>query len=287
MAMLRKLKPRRSVRRLWRRRLSVLIMALLTPAILWLSLSQRGQQWCQHQFSQFLLNFTPLVREVVLQTDRPMRLEPIRQQLQLQAGDPLFWLPTRSILDWLMRDREIQNVALARNLRGQVTLHLWLRQPVAMIAGKQRRYVDADGVIFNMSVPPTDLDLPVITGIPDGWQQMNPNRQLLLMLALNLKEELETLLPQHGQQLSEINLDAQLGYSVFTDKVGGTIVFGLPPFTAKLQNLDTLLNSLQTRLSDIEILDLDYNKKAFVRFKHQGNTIFAGRQEAWPKKKST
>jgi hypothetical protein len=52
-------------------------------------------------------------------------------------------------------------------------------------------------------------------------------------------------------------------------------MFGTPPFTDKIARLIVIVDKLKPRLRDIEFLDLDYNRKAVVRFRVGGQQIFA------------
>lgn len=52
---------------------------------------------------------------------------------------------------------------------------------------------------------------------------------------------------------------------MISDRIGGPVLFGLPPFDQKVERFMALLELLRDRLSLIERIDLDYSDEAFVR----------------------
>ena len=139
-------------------------------------------------------NFSPVVTEIRVVADYPMKTNRVKRLISIQPGDPLLYLPASQVAKDLKEIGEIRSVSLTRTFRGMVTIELKLRRALAMVAGNPNRYVDVEGEIYEASIPPTDLDLPVITGIRQQWQTNNGERRELLLTALKLAHEISPIL---------------------------------------------------------------------------------------------
>jgi cell division septal protein FtsQ len=290
-------------RRRRKRRLILLSLAMLTLVLSILGFfryARLGKMIIHYPYITFmrtnLYRLSPKVTEVTIQlVELPLNtnseaptpnidVNQIRRFSNIHPGDPLFFLPLTKILDRLAEISEFENVAIRRQLNGRVVIELKLRQPVAMIVGLNNQqanyYTDAQGFVFVGHAFDQQTDLPVISGLSKDWNVITPERRRIVLAALELIDRTQAVLKDHHQLLSEVHIDMNEGFSLFTDKIGGKILFGLPPYETKISRLNTLLQHLEGRLGDVEWLDLDYNNKAFVKFKHQGQEIFAETEKA-------
>lgn len=261
----------------------VTLLFIVMPVALFLRFSEAGRFITGYDYQQLaqstLYRLSPEVRDVRVNllglksnasVSSEFNIDDLKALANIQPGDPLLFIPTNEILSRLGQIPEFQQLSIRRELNGTVSIDITLRQPTAMVVGigggDGTYYTDADGFVFKSHLFAEDVDFPVITGLPKDWQVITDDRRHLIVAALDLMNQVQESFQATGS-VSEVHLDINEGYSLFTDQVGGKIVFGLPPFEQKVQRLSTLLKQLDGRLGDIESLDLDYNSKAFVKFR--------------------
>ncbi len=222
-----------------------------------------------------LSRLSPEVKQVHLSADGPIDLNQMRQIAAIPSGSPLLFFSAKRVLARLRAHPLVDQATLSRRLNGVVHIDIQLRQPVAIVGGRGLTYTDSAGNTFKTLEPGDLLDFPIITGIQDGRTMIHTERQQVVKTALQLLQLTEEWFQQQGHTISEVHVDPTAGYSLFTNRVGGCIVLGMPPFENKVARMQRILERLEDRLFDIELLDLDYNSRAFVRWKHQGHQILA------------
>ncbi|HQL00573.1 MAG TPA: FtsQ-type POTRA domain-containing protein [Smithellaceae bacterium] len=138
----------------------------------------------------------------------------------------------------------VKRVVVGRELPDRLVVDVCERKPVALVKQKGGFYLmDAEGVVFKKLYRGDDVDLAVITGLPDE----DPTRRRLLPEALALLERLSA--PERGERLglvSEVKLDEIFGLSLLTDR-GLLLKLGMDQYEQKLKQLDIVLADLEKR----------------------------------------
>ena len=247
-----------------------LMIAILTSSFVALVAVGKWQQdRIQAQLNQFIARFTPAIRSIEVHSRAGIDKKEIVRLSELKVGTPLLFLDSQEVTKKITTHPEIKHVRVSRRLTGDVVIGVSLREPVAIVAGSKLSYTDSEGNIFKFLTHKDRTDYPVITGVPDDWEIMSSNRREIIRGALKLLGAVAQQLPSKQLPISEVNVDPSVGYSLFSSKISGPIIVGLPPFFERIERLRQIFDRLQDKLIDIETIDLDYNSKAFVRFKHQ------------------
>ena len=140
------------------------------------------------------------------------------------------------------------------------------RKPVAILSLDYLYYIDDSGKIFKLLEGNDRLDLPVITGLkPEDLQQdPEPAKQKLretvgLLQALQFRQNLKL------EDISEVHVDQQRGYSLITCRGGVPIKLGFQNFSSKLDRLEKVFKGLKSRLLALAYIDLNVDDRVIVR----------------------
>lgn len=167
----------------------------------------------------------------------------------------------------------IERAKIKRILPDQLEISIIEREAVALINLSQLYLVDKKGTIFKKAEKEDGFVLPVLTGVT--WKNLMNNQQLYTLLitqALTLMD----LFEKEGIPLatiSEINLDATFGLTVFTTLHATQIQMGFPPFQEKCKHLYAILHDLEQKNLLPQTIDLNYSNKAFVKGTPRSETI--------------
>ena len=86
--------------------------------------------------------------------------------------------------------------------------------------------------------------------------------------------------------ISEINLDATFGLTVFTTRSATQIEMGFSPFQEKCTRLYTILDDLEQKDLIPQVINLNYRHKAFIKIKPQYEKVKStkkGGEKQWEK----
>ena len=124
--------------------------------------------------------------------------------------------------------------------------------------------MDTSGVIFKKYSAEEGLDLPVVTGL---------SKESLASGGENLEERLMELISVLTNRsgfnitnVSEINIDADHGLSLFTLDEGVRLDVGMGSFEEKLASFEKILGTRGGVLKGIEAFDLNNYREVIVRF---------------------
>jgi cell division protein FtsQ len=147
-----------------------------------------------------------------------------------------------------------------------VVIRLQERQPRAIIHLGYLYYVDSDGEIFKMLDAGDRLDYPLISGVDRQFLLDKPEQaRELLQGALGLLAELRQRQVFGIDQVSELQVDPQVGLTLYTYRGGVPVLFGQNGYRTKLDRLERIYRELQPRLSVIDYIDLNVVERVIVK----------------------
>jgi hypothetical protein len=156
----------------------------------------------------------------------------------------------------------IRDAKLQLQFPSGVHIEVEEQKPVMMLAMGRFWYVNDAGEIFRES-DSSDVDYPVLTGIPDGWDRTEPVIvQRILQEAVALLVDCSIPLVGGLRNLSEVHFDKHMGFSVVL-RNGSEIIFGFYSPQSRIERLQKMVeNGL-----DIEIpqrIELDADRVAIA-----------------------
>jgi len=137
-----------------------------------------------------------------------------------------------------------------------------LRDPLAILAGKEVMVVDRKARLVPLSLAREGTDLPVITGLED-----EPNRAELLRNALDALNELRRRHYALYARLSELHYDAGGGWVAYLTDNALPILLGRQELEERLRTLALALPELEKMesLDSLALVDLRFAGQIVVR----------------------
>jgi len=137
-----------------------------------------------------------------------------------------------------------------------------LRDPLAVLAGKEVMVVDRKARLVPLSLAKEGADLPVITGIED-----EPNKAELLRNALDALNLLRSRHYALYARLSELHFDAGDGWIAYLTDNALPILLGREELEERLRTLALVLPELERKenLDSLALVDLRFAGQVVVR----------------------
>ena len=186
----------------------------------------------------------------------------------LKINDNIFVVDLAQVKRRLEAHPWIEKASVQRILPRSVRIKIEEKEPVALIHLENLYYLDKNGQVFKKISPEDNLNYPVITGITQGELSSSPGIQDIqdsIGSALTLLKLSSGGGWPRKSNISEINVDPDLGLSIFTVETAAQIKLGFDQISRKWSHLQMLLPLLQGRLSNIKYIDLNYQKMAVVK----------------------
>ena len=156
----------------------------------------------------------------------------------------------------------VRDAKLSLQFPSGIHIEVEEQKPVLMLALDSFWYVNDAGEVFRKS-DSTDVDYPVLTGIPAGWESSHPEVvQRILQESVALLVDCSIPLVGGAGNLSEIHFDRHMGFSVVL-RNGTEIIFG---FYSPQSRIERLRKMVQNGL-DIQIpqrIELDADRVAIA-----------------------
>lgn len=192
-----------------------------------------------------------------------------REVLELagvREGDGIFGLRLQSIGEQIGKNPWVSKVEVRRYLPDTLSIRITERQPVAVINMGYLYYLDGDGNVFKPLTDGDRLNFPVITGIGEEDIARDPaGSKGALKDVLGLIAHLKSRADFKLDDVSEIHYDRGYGFTIFTAAAGVPVKIGSGDYTRKLDRLARIYKDLQTQISVLEYIDLDYSDKIIVK----------------------
>jgi len=166
----------------------------------------------------------------------------------LGPGTNIFSVSTAEAARRIADHAWISSAKVRRRLPSHLNIEVVERQAVALLRLSTLHLVDAEGVVFKPVGPGDPVDLPVITGVDrERYEANRPGSRADLDEALALLRLYEESGLAEQSPLSELHVEQDGSFSLYTMEEATHIRLGRPPFRRKLRRLARLMRELHGR----------------------------------------
>ena len=209
------------------------------------------------------------LEDVSIQGNRRVSQVELLQKGGLEDKVNILALNLREVKKMLEAVPWVKTVQLRRELPNKLVVLVEEREPLSLVLfSKGLYFLDAEGNPFKKADRQETSLLPVVTGLqPGDWQEsgrLDPGiLQDLLLLKTMLARGKDPLYPE---KLSEIHVDPDCGYSLYTLDRGVRIMLGQEDLKNRLNRLERVWTGLQGRpdLFQLRGISLHYGQRIIV-----------------------
>lgn len=167
----------------------------------------------------------------------------------------------------------VDEVVVERNLPSTIHIRISERRPLAILNGRDLRYVDREGVVLPNSVSKELFDLPVITGL-GGSSSPGPGTSITdtdLAEALHILETSKLVGGGLYHLISEVRLRSGGDLILYTADGGVPVIFGRGGAPRKLVLLDTFWHTVVATRGpqQLQYLDVRFDDQIVARWKQK------------------
>ena len=194
------------------------------------------------------------------------------EQSKLVPGTSLLAIRPGQVERALMAHPWVAKAEVSRKWPNSLHLKVQERDPVALVQfGEELLYVDRQGMIFKPLSPGDPHNFPVITGLT-AEQFHHPAGDLpeVVTQAFQLMDELKkTPPPLNLENISEIHVDLERGFTLYANGVGVALDLGFQEYSEKLQKFAKLWPVLVQKglLTKVNRINLNYPRRVLVTMK--------------------
>jgi cell division protein FtsQ len=172
----------------------------------------------------------------------------------------------------LMTHPWIAKADVSRKWPDGLSLKIQERYPVALVQiGEELLYMDRQGMLFKPLSPGDPHNFPVITGLTlEQFQHSAGDLPEVVAQTFQLMEELKkTPAPLNLENISEIHVDLERGFTLYANGVGLALDVGFKDYSEKLQKFAQLWPVLVQKglLAKVWRINLTYPRRALVTLK--------------------
>ncbi|MFA6233064.1 MAG: cell division protein FtsQ/DivIB [Bacteroidota bacterium] len=190
------------------------------------------------------------------------------------------------IRDKILDNPFIRDVELTRDPPQTLRVDVIERKPIAMLLNVQARdwLLDEDGFVLPSPRGTTVHDLPVITGVDDGVNELTPGAKELKpglrVVNVQVQKGLQALKSIHAidahlaHLFSEINLNSRRDLVLYTMEGGVPVILGSPArLPEKMQAFRAFWENVAMKYdpSSLEYIDLRWKEQVVTRWRDSGN----------------
>ncbi len=202
------------------------------------------------------------IRELRLHGGRNLPVESLRGKLDGYQGANVFLVPLGELRDLLMEDPAVGTVTFKRRLPHRLDCYLRERQPAALLSIGEMAEVDAEGIVIPAGMHPTEIDLPVITGI--GREELGGQGRRKILRALEVLALLGRFGFSPAEQLSEIHVDGD-DISLVWMGTGTLVRVGDGSFEERIRKFRAVYPALVEQGQLPAEIDLRFDRQVVVR----------------------
>jgi len=194
------------------------------------------------------------------------------EQSKLVPGASLLAIRPGQVERALMAHPWVAKAEVSRKWPNSLHLKVQERDPVALVQfGEELLYMDRQGMIFKPLSPGDPHNFPVITGLT-AEQFRHPAGDLteVVTQAFQLMDVLKTTPPPLNlENISEIHVDLERGFTLYANGVGVALDLGLQEYSEKLQKFAQLWPHLVQKglLTKVNRINLNYPHRVLVTLK--------------------
>lgn len=181
-------------------------------------------------------------------------------------------LDLKELTKKIKRHPWVKDVAVKKQMPDKVYIGIKERKPVAIVNIDNLYYVDSDAVVFEKLKKGDPTDFLLITGLTEetAFSASGESKDLLkeAVALVRLLSERDTFT---DAEVSEINLNADKGITLFTYKNAIPIKVGFRFSHERFDKLDRVFAELKRRSITPEYIDIDYDKRVVVKVADPGD----------------
>lgn len=212
------------------------------------------------------------VRTVHVEGNARRTAHQIVSRAGIEVGTNIFAVDETDSAARLSADPWVEKATVTVDLPNDVTIQLVEREARALATIDGSMYlVDAQGELFKRHAEGDPSDLPIVTGIdPDAVARDREGVAMMVRRALELMSDLEQAKIAERHPLQELHLETDGSLTVVVGSEGLSLVFGTPPYRAKVAKAGRILEELRFRKVKSAVLFLDnraHPERVVVRMK--------------------
>jgi len=190
----------------------------------------------------------------------------------IEMGSNIFSFSVSEAAEGVKRHPWVARARVARTGLGAVRIEIKEREPAALVrferpGGADRlRIMDMSGVVFAEYSHEDALDLPVVTGVIEGWEGRDDGGGWSAPTVMKLIAFLKDRTGFNINDVSEIHADGVFGLTVYTLTDGVRLNVGIGGFEEKFAAFDRIVESRGGTLAGIEAMDLINPGEVVVKF---------------------
>ncbi|MCL4501439.1 MAG: FtsQ-type POTRA domain-containing protein [Deltaproteobacteria bacterium] len=212
------------------------------------------------------------IRNIEIDGARRLKPEVILHLANLGPDTNLLAIQPGRVERALMAHPWIKRAELTRKWPHSIQLHIQEREPAALVQlGEDLFYIDRQGTLYKPLSPGDPQDFPVITGLkPENLQHPEGSLAPLVAQIFQLLDVLkQTQAPLGLENVSEVHLDLERGYTLYVNGLGAALDLGFNDYSEKLKKFAKVLPALAQKgyLARTGRINLDYPDRVLINLK--------------------
>ncbi len=187
----------------------------------------------------------------------------------IESGENIFSFRLSEVEEDIKGNPWIESARVSRSIPSTVRIEVTERVPAAIVSAEGLYLMDSNGTLFKRHSVLDGLDLPVVTGCcPDTVEPGTTVEDVVLM------DLLDQLVGRNGfnaVDVSEIHVDTEYGYTLYTTDSGVKLELGSDRFEEKLGLFERIVEARGGTLSGVSAIDL--TRESEVVIKYTGNMV--------------
>jgi cell division protein FtsQ len=178
----------------------------------------------------------------------------LAEQSGVSEGDNLFMLSVSDVHDRLKTDPWVKTTAVRRMLPDTLWIYVEEEEPVAVISDDRLTYVAADGRRIKEMEAGEIKDLPVFTAVGcSSDSEVELCEQRIDVMVFILDQFRDSGFGSRND-VSEINYDAVVGYSIVTKVRPMRIILGHTAYAERIARIDRMIPAIAGRPGRIKYM---------------------------------
>jgi len=209
------------------------------------------------------------INEIEIEGAKRLSRSVLIEQTRLVPGANLLAIRPGQVERALTAHPWIAKAEVSRKWPRRLHLKIQERDPVALVQfGEELLYMDRQGMIFKPLSPGDPHNFPVITGLtPEQFRHAAGDLPEVVAQAFALMDVLKTTAPPLNlENISEIHVDLERGFTLYANGVGVALDLGFPDYPEKLQKFAQLWPVLVQKglLTKVNRINLNYPRRVLV-----------------------